>query len=137
MAFDTRNKCRICGMTCDLPGQVYCRNCLNKRRQRDELRERVELKRERELRNEGPRVSLNQHDQILLIKTFAIVFILVFAVSFLIYAARIKSKSGAGNLPKSNNRGIITNLEGTWSVIGYVDFYELLRVRSLNRKTIG
>lgn len=36
MAFDTRNKCRICGMTCDFPGQVYCRNCLAKRRRQEE-----------------------------------------------------------------------------------------------------
>ena len=126
MAFDTRNKCRICGMTCDFPGQVYCRNCLNKKRRQEELRERVERKRERELNNQGPKVSLNHNDSIILIKTFAVAFIIVFAISFFVTAAGIKGKDGSNTASKTNNGGVIFSLEGNWSVVGYVDFYELL-----------
>lgn len=126
MAFDTRNKCRICGMTCDFPGQVYCRSCLNKKRKQEELKERVELKCERELRNEGSKISLNRNDTILLIKTFSIAFIIIFVISFFLYANRIKSNDSTRVASIANNGKIIYVLEGTWDVVGYVDFFEVL-----------
>lgn len=81
MAFDTRNKCRICGMTCDFPGQVYCRNCLAKRR-KQEADETRRLKRELYTQNVD-----KEHKQTIVLsgkagKIYAIVWGIIFGAFF-------------------------------------------------------
>ena len=63
-----------------------------------------------------------------MIKTFSIAFIIIFAISFFLYANRIKSKDSTRISSIANNGEIISVLDGTWDVVGYVDFFEVLSI---------